>query len=43
MYMYMCICRMYTRYQSSLFCWGEQLSDPSFENGDQKKWLSRGA
>ena len=31
-----CICMMYT-HQSFLFCWGEQLSVPSFEKGVSEK------
>ena len=42
MYMYMyiiyvCICMMDAQHQSSFFCWGEQLSVPSFEKGGSKK------
>ena len=37
--MYVCICisMMDTQDQSSLFCWGEQLSAPSFEKGLSEK------
>ena len=37
MYIYVCICMMDTQHQSSLFCWGEQLSVPSFEKGGSEK------
>ena len=37
MYIYVCICMMDTQHQSSLFCWGEQLSVLSFEKGGSEK------
>ena len=37
MYIYVCICMMDTQHQSYLFCWGEQLSVPSFEKGGSEK------
>ena len=37
MYIYVCICMMDTQHQSSIFCWGEQLSVPSFEKGGSEK------
>ena len=37
MYIYLCICMMDTQDQSSLFCWGEQLSVLSFEKGGSEK------
>ena len=41
MYIYICICTcicmMDTQHQSSLFCWGEQLSAPSFEKEGLEK------
>ena len=44
-YIYICIvyiCMMDTQHQSSLLCWGEHLSDPSFEKGESEKMTVSG-